>query len=328
MVLSVIIPAYNVSKTIKRCIDSLLDERINDCIEIIVVNDGSSDDTEEIAEAYREKYGQVIKVISKKNGGHGSTLNVGFLSATGKYVRVIDGDDWVEHENFVKSVFELQSITADIIVMPYQRVDINTYESQNFGIPNYCVNHIYDIASLDTTSLYFALAAVCVSNDLMRRACIHFPEKTYYVDVLLNTIPVFYIRNICFMNYDVYRYGVGNNEQSISVPNMVRRYKDHEKVIKMVLDACKTNQLRLNTPEKKYIDKVLKEIVNTHFKILYFGLKDKSEIRKFKELLCQYGVNYGSYIDIKIFLMRIKSMLYCFATTFAEFLRMVYKKLF
>ena len=89
--LTIIVPAYNVENYIRRCLGSLVTAG-NDT-EIIVVNDGSSDNTENIANEYAALYPEIVRVISKQNGGHGSAINTGLQNTKGKYFYTVDADD-------------------------------------------------------------------------------------------------------------------------------------------------------------------------------------------------------------------------------------------
>ena len=96
--ISFAIPCYNSEEYMEKCIRSLLTS--GEDVEIIIVNDGSKDKTSEIAHAYREKYPNIIKVVDKENGGHGDAVNSGLSSATGKYFKVVDSDDWVDKKAY------------------------------------------------------------------------------------------------------------------------------------------------------------------------------------------------------------------------------------
>ena len=102
MKLSVIVPCYNVEKYVAACVKSIFKARIDD-MEIILVNDGSTDDTLELLKTLKDKYGSIIKVVDKKNGGLSDARNVGIKHASGKYISFIDSDDTIE-ENLYKDL--------------------------------------------------------------------------------------------------------------------------------------------------------------------------------------------------------------------------------
>lgn len=109
-ILTIVIPAYNVENYIEKTIESLIIPEILDDIEILIINDGSLDTTEQKALVYEEKYPDSIRIISKNNGGHGSAINCGIQNATGKYVKILDGDDWVDKIGIQKLVEKLKKI--------------------------------------------------------------------------------------------------------------------------------------------------------------------------------------------------------------------------
>ena len=82
-------------------------------VEIIVVNDGSKDGTQEIAERYQEKYPTIVKAVEKPNGGHGDAVNCGLEHATGKYFKVVDSDDWVDEEALLKVLDTIKGFVKD-----------------------------------------------------------------------------------------------------------------------------------------------------------------------------------------------------------------------
>ena len=118
-ILSIVIPSYNTGQFLDKNIITMLDSRINNKLEILIVNDGSSDDTAERATKYQKLYPGTVKLINKENGGHGSVINKGIEIASGRYFKVIDGDDWVVKENLVSLIADLENIDSDIVLNPY-----------------------------------------------------------------------------------------------------------------------------------------------------------------------------------------------------------------
>ena len=100
--ISFVIPCYNSESYMEHAINSILVAKED--IELIIVNDGSKDKTLKIAREYEKKYPKVVKVIDKENGGHGSGVNAGLASATGKYFKVVDSDDWVDEKSLKKVI--------------------------------------------------------------------------------------------------------------------------------------------------------------------------------------------------------------------------------
>ena len=122
-ILSVVIPSYNVEDFLSQGVKTILNHNNAGKIEIIIVNDGSKDHTTQVARELMDTYNigeyPVIKLIDKENGGHGSTINEGLKVSTGKYFRVIDGDDWVDSENLEKLIGILEREESDIVMTDY-----------------------------------------------------------------------------------------------------------------------------------------------------------------------------------------------------------------
>ena len=106
--LTIIIPSYNTMSFMDKNISTFLDERLFEKTEILIINDGSEDETATLARKYEKKYKGYIRLIDKENGGHGSTINIGIKEAKGKFFKVVDADDWVNTENLVKLIFDLE----------------------------------------------------------------------------------------------------------------------------------------------------------------------------------------------------------------------------
>lgn len=99
-ILSVAVPCYNSQDYMENCVRSLVCG--GEDVEVIIVNDGSKDNTESIAMSLREEYPSIVKVVSQENGGHGEAVNTGLKNATGEFFKVVDSDDWVDEEALLK----------------------------------------------------------------------------------------------------------------------------------------------------------------------------------------------------------------------------------
>ena len=118
-ILTIVVPSYNTELYIDECLPTIISSKSIDDIEILLVNDGSTDNTLKKARYFEELYPQSIRVIDKENGGHGSVINRGIKEATGKYFKVIDGDDWVDTAAFNQLVSCLKRVDVDLVMNPY-----------------------------------------------------------------------------------------------------------------------------------------------------------------------------------------------------------------
>ena len=126
-VISFSIAAYNIEVYAKQLLDSFIDEKTMDEIEVLIINDGSNDQTVNICQEYVNKYPNVFRLINKENGGHGSTINKGIKIAKGKYFKPIDGDDWIKTTNLPKIIKIIPSMLKAVLIrrMVYSRLGSN-----------------------------------------------------------------------------------------------------------------------------------------------------------------------------------------------------------
>ena len=120
--ISFAIPCYNSAAYMDRAVESIL--KGGEDVEIIIVNDGSKDDTSKIAHEYEEKYPTIVRAVDKENGGHGDAVNAGLDHAEGKYFKVVDSDDWVDEEAYKQILKKLKEFaggptTLDMMLANY-----------------------------------------------------------------------------------------------------------------------------------------------------------------------------------------------------------------
>ncbi len=266
-ILSIVVPTYNVEKYLDRCIASLTyDSATLDKIEILIINDGSSDNSLKVAQKYASLYPKSITAIDKENGGHGSTINKGLELATGKYFRVIDSDDWVNIDDFKRFVDSLEGLDTDVVVTDYSREMAYNGTSVLCTYRGLRYDRVYDLNEMDLKDFgddYLYMATSTVKTQKFRDAKLLLDEKTFYVDMEYNILPIEHLNSFIYLDYDIYRYWIGRPQQSIDVRNTFRNRSHHEKVLRRIIDFYSSHPLTTN--KKCYIEKIIVLMLNSHY---------------------------------------------------------------
>ena len=216
-------------------LDTILE--IKEDIELIIVNDGSTDDTLKVAKEYQKKYPQVIKVIDKENGGHGSGVNAGLGIASGKYFKVVDSDDWVDTSSLKKVVATLKKQDIDMLIVNY------VYEKEGspkeMGYLNvFKENEIFTWQEVGhfKVSEYLLMHSVFYKTSLLKEIHLTLPEHTFYVDNIFVYYPLPFVKTMYYLNVPLYRYFIGRTDQSVNERVMIGRVDEQIKVTKMMID--------------------------------------------------------------------------------------------
>lgn len=249
--------------------NSLVNSERLDRIEIIIVNDGSRDNTLNIAQKYKLKYPRSIVIIDKENGGHGSGINASLKVANGKYFRVLDSDDWVDTEEFDKLIDFLENSEIDMVHTNYHRVDMITGVSTpiNDGLDKFGMTYNFDDIAKNKNA-YFSLPSTTYKTDILKNNSIHIQEKMFYVDVEYHILPLPFVNSIINLDLYIYKYMVGNVNQSVSKNMMVKNYNNHENMIKYTLEKLRSHQyesISLNC--SKYIENIMMQVIRTNYLI-------------------------------------------------------------
>lgn len=260
--LSIVVPAYNVEKTLNSTVCSILDQPNVGKLEVIVVNDGSTDSTAEIAATLENRFSAkrpLVRVINKINGGHGSTINVGLEEAKGKYFRVVDGDDTVDSEELSKLIDILEVENSDIVLTNY----VEDFAESNTTVIKYPYQNLEpgimyrfeDLCYPDYGFVKFGpiMSCSCYKTDKLRAANFRLMEKAFYVDMELNTYISIFSSTVTYYDLNVYRYLLGQKNQSVSTASFIRNYKHHENVCFRMLDAYERYFSEISEVRKSYL---------------------------------------------------------------------------
>ncbi len=233
--ISFVIPCYNSSKFMSKALDSILN--VKGDIEVIIVNDGSSDTTLDVAKSFEKKYPKIVKVIDKENGGHGSGVNAGLKLANGKYFKVVDSDDWLDSASLEKVLNVLKKEDVDMLIANYvYEKEASSKEMNYLGIlPENKVFNWSEIKKFPI-SKYLLMHSVIYKTKILRDIKLELPEHTFYVDNIFVYYPLPHIKTMYYLNVPLYRYFIGRIDQSVNEKNMIKRINEQLKVNKLMID--------------------------------------------------------------------------------------------
>lgn len=263
-VLTIGIAAYNVEKTIDACLTSMLYPAINNDIEILVINDGSTDDTVNRVNKYVNKYPDTVKIINKKNGGHGSTINATIKYATGTYLKMVDGDDQVEKDGLISLVKKLkENEVVDMVFSPYFIVDINTRDKKKIGylkgIKEPYLNGMNASLKDYYKDLFVAMHGITYRTSMLKNSKYRIDEHCFYVDVEYTIYYLMDVKKILLLSEPVYDYSVGSSTQSIDAKVKIKRRDQHLRVCKSLISFYEAEKDKM----PKYTADMIKDnIVN------------------------------------------------------------------
>ena len=277
-VLSIAIPCYNSESYMKKCINSLLIG--GDQVEIIIVDDGSTDGTAAIADRYEEKYPDIVKVIHQENGGHGEAVNAGIRNASGLYFKVVDSDDYLAKGPYLKVLDALKILAAseepvDLVISNFiydkqgaHRKKVMRYthsfpHEEVFG---------WDRISRLPRGKYLLMHSLIYRTQLLHDCGLELPKHTFYVDNIYVYHPLPYMKKLYYIDVDLYHYFIGRDDQSVNEKNMLNRIDQQLLVTKILI---KDHPLR--TIENKKLRRYLSQYLAVMMAVsTSFLLKDGS----------------------------------------------------
>lgn len=277
-VLSISVAAYNVEKFIDQTIQSVVKAKKREDIQLMIINDGSTDNTLEIALDYERKYEDIIQVIDKENGGHGSTINRGIQEAVGKYFMVLDGDDWLDTLELDKILIFLENSNVDLVLLN----SVNCYENGNIVKVVHFPDYRYDQEYKETEfgeKLQVGLSCAIIKTAIFKASELRCLEKCLYEDLQYDAILTFLAKNFIYKNFYLYQYRLGRKSQSVSMESFQRH-------IDMQLRVSDVLQKFYSTSSEKMCGGKCDSILNCWFLIektimaTYLSFKPSKEIKK------------------------------------------------
>lgn len=304
--LTITVPCYNSEAYMHKCIDSLVTG--GEEVEVLIVNDGSSDKTQEIGEEYEMKYPGIVRLINKENGGHGSAVNTGIEQASGKYIKIVDSDDWVKQSAYVEILnkireFEGENCSIDMLVsnFVYEKAGEKRHKVMSYrhALPSNSFFTWDDVKHFNKVQ-YILMHSVIFRTQLLRNCGLKLPEHTFYVDNLYVFQPLPWVQNMYYLDVNFYRYFIGRDDQSVNESIMIKRIDQQIKVNKLMVDFfASKNPDTLNKHLRSYMYNYL-GIITTVSSILLIRENTQESLAK-KEALWTYikGKNDSIYKKLR-----------------------------
>ncbi|MBR2994470.1 glycosyltransferase [Candidatus Saccharibacteria bacterium] len=289
-VLSIAIPAYNAGQYLENNIKALVDHKRLDLLEIIVVNDGSTDNTVSIMRDILKRSSQSVKdaivFIDKENGGHGSTINAALEIAKGKYFRVVDADDRLDSRALEHHLEFLEKTDADIVF---------TNTIHDLSVESvYREDHKYDFMQPglkypfdELCEEYYGfrgygpvLSTTSTKTENLRNVGCHLTEKSFYVDIEYNYYMTEASKTAVLDPVDLYYYYLGRDGQSLSTESYKRNFGHHLKILESVINLLEKDKLT----KLKYEHFVRVQLHETIFHQYRIALEMFNSYGKFKQI--------------------------------------------
>jgi len=227
-------------------------------------------------------------VITKENGGHGSTINRGIQEAKGEFFKVIDGDDWVIPSEFEKFLDSLETTDAEMIITDFTEQHVyNGTAIRNDFINKYKVGKTYT----GIPDVRIPMHSVTDKASILSKNNIRLSEKTFYVDMQYTLFPLEYVHSFIYWNYDVYQYYIGRPEQSMNIESMKRNVRHHLIVTNSILDYY--SRIKDNIVLEKVVADVLEYLISLQVDLSWMVDGSETLSRELYSEIQQSSYNYN-----------------------------------
>ena len=240
------IPCYNSAADMDRCITSILEgSNYAGDIEIIIVDDGSKDETPAKADEWEARYPGIIRAVHQENGGHGMAVLAGLREAQGVYYQVVDSDDWLDASALSVMLTTLRGFVerdtrVDLFISNY--VYEKVYEGKHmtidyrFALPRKKIMTWHDIGHFRVDQ-HLLMHSLCYRTDVLRSGDLPLPAHTFYVDNIYAYVPLPRCKTLYYADIDLYRYFIGREGQSVNEATMVKRLDQQFRITRIMMKA-------------------------------------------------------------------------------------------
>lgn len=265
-----------------RCLDSLVSPICSDLLEILVINDGSKDNSFAIARQYEDNYPGIIQAIDKPNGNYGSAVNKGIELATAKYLKILDADDFYDNSGLQELVKKLTSLEVDMVMTNFRRD--REKEKRYYSSPISMYNKILDFRDVDITKFQnFKMHAITYKTSILKNNNITLQTGISYTDSEFCFYPLPYIKSFIALDILVYCYQLGRIGQTVDISSLLKSTDSMAQIIRRMHDYLLENKI-----DKYVLDKlvvVFCDICSLYFLTILCFDKSNNKLATLSDLL-------------------------------------------
>ena len=280
--LTIAVPTFNMDWCLEKNLNTYDDYRLSGRLEVLCLNNASEDRSKEIIESFAERRPEIFKLIDRDNRGYGSSVNAAIRTAQGRYFRIVDADDWVDTESLVRLVELLETNESDIVVTDYQLVNMQTGEHTPVRAGDMGVEYGRISSSMEhPMKTEPSIHCLTYRTDLLRESGFYMQDNIFFVDEEYIVLPFLYAKNIQYLDLDVYRYLVGNPNQSTSNEKRAKLQYHKEQVIRRLIGEYQ--RVSRENPENQtlpYLKLRTGKLIGDHFTTLLIYVQDRTEGRR------------------------------------------------
>ena len=263
--LTLIIPTYNMEKYLRVCLESLIIGQGQEQLEVLVINDGSKDSSSAIAHEYEKKYPETFCVIDKENGNYGSCINRGLKEATGRYVKVLDADDYFDNEALKSFMQKISTINSDLILTDNTIFGDNNISKKYYGFNLPTNEELYFASYCDIIKGGMQMHNVTYKKDIFNRFVYHQTEGISYTDMEWIFAPMARVKTFTYLALPLYKYLVGREGQTVSSEQMKRSISHRIKLTGSMLFMYNEAKADVDSAMNDYLYfRLLREVKNLY----------------------------------------------------------------
>ena len=299
-IISLIVPTFNMEKYLGRCLDSINNPEILSKVQVIIVNDGSTDRSLEIAQVYESHYPNSFIIINKPNGHYGSCINEGLKHAAGKYFFILEPDDWFDKKEFLSFIQSIETIDVDMILTKFWTEKQNGKKHTTNKLKEIVPNIHYDFQNIDyhSTNLLSILKThgIIYKTELLKAMSYKQTEGVCYTDTEYCVYPLQYVKKIIYSDYIFYQYCIGREEQSVSNISMQKNKSHFFVVINKILNYFVLSSKDTATSVREIQYGIITWLLRSYYLIILCTDKNDIDDEKLKNI-----DNLIKKIDLKLY---------------------------